>query len=234
MDVLESFSKIEVESPTDKIIRQIKDLISSGQLNPGDKLPSERRMCDRLGVGRTNLRDAIKKLEFYGILRTYPQSGTVVAGLGIPALEGLISDMLQLEDSDFKSLVHTRLILEKNIAMLAAQNRTEQDLIEIDKALKAHERKVELNLDADDEDLLFHLKIAEASKNSVLKSLMLIITPEILIFFKQQDVCSNFDIKERVKEHESLLQFIRDKDSEGAGQMLTKHLKNLIDFVDNR
>lgn len=234
MDLLESFSKIELESPTDKIIRQLKNLISSGQLNPGDKLPSERKMCERLGVGRTNLRDAIKKLEFYGILKTYPQSGTIVAGLGIPALEGLISDMLSLEDSDFKSLAHTRLILEKNAAMLAAQNRTEQDLVEIEKALEAHKSKLMRERDAVDEDLLFHLKIAEASKNSVLKSLMLIITPEILTYFKQHDVCSDARAKGRAKEHESLLQFIRDKDSEGAGQMLTEHLKDLIDFVDSR
>ena len=233
MDILESFSKIEFETPTDKIIRQIKDLISSGQLKPGDKLPSERKMCEKLGVGRTNLRDAIKKLEFYGILRTYPQSGTVVAGLGISALEGLIADMLNLEESDFKSLAHTRLILERNAVMLAAQNRTEQDLIEIEKALLAYKKKLKINNEAVDEDLLFHLKIAEASKNSVLKSLMLIIIPEIMIYFKQQNVCSDAKAKGRLREHELLLQFIRDKDPEGASQMLTEHLKDLIDFVDN-
>ena len=52
MELLKNFSQIEIESPADKIIRQIKDLISSGQLKPGDKLPSERLMCERLGVRR--------------------------------------------------------------------------------------------------------------------------------------------------------------------------------------
>lgn len=233
MDLLENFSRIEIESPTDKIIRQIKNLISSGQLKPGDRLPSERKMCDKLGVGRTNLRDAIKKLEFYGILRTYPQSGTVVAGLGLPALEGLISDMLSLEESDFRSLVHTRLILEKNAAMLAAKNRTEQDILEMEKALEAHRIKLEQDNIAVDEDLLFHLKIAEASKNSVLKSLMLIITPEILYNFKKHDVCSDARAKGIVAEHESLVQFIRDRDGEGAGKMLAKHLQDIVNYVDD-
>jgi len=54
-----------------------------------------------------DFRDALQKLEFYGILRTLPQSGTVVAGMGIAALEGLITDVLQLEESDFHSLVET-------------------------------------------------------------------------------------------------------------------------------
>ena len=78
-DVLSNFTEIEVEKPVDKIIRQIRELISSGQLRPGDKLPSERQLSERFGLGRTNVRDAIHKLEFYGILKTLPQSGTFVA-----------------------------------------------------------------------------------------------------------------------------------------------------------
>ena len=120
-NILDNFSQIVVESPVDKIIRQIRDLITSGQLNPGDRLPSERKLCDRLGVGRTQLRDALRKLEFYGILKTHPQSGTIVAGMGIPALEGLITDMLGLQGNDFKSLVETRVILERNIAPISSR-----------------------------------------------------------------------------------------------------------------
>ena len=86
--MLENFSEITVETPVDKIIRQIRSLITSGQLNSGDKLPPERKLAERLGVSRTHVRDAIRKLEFYGILKTLPQSGTVVAGIGITALEG--------------------------------------------------------------------------------------------------------------------------------------------------
>ena len=147
IDVLDNFQEITIESPVDKIIRQVRELITSGQLNPGDKLPPERRLAERLGVGRSNVRDAIKKLEFYGILKTLPQSGTVVAGMGLPALEGLITDMLSLHNNDFKSLVETRVILETNLAQLAAQNRTDKDLIEIENALNTHRKKIELNED---------------------------------------------------------------------------------------
>ena len=142
MEILNNFSQIVVETPVDKIIRQIRDLITSGQLKAGDRLPPERKLCDKLGVGRTHLRDALRKLEFYGILKTLPQSGTVVAGMGIPALEGLITDMLGLRGNDFKSLVETRVILETNSAQLAAENRSERDLIEIENALIAHRDKL--------------------------------------------------------------------------------------------
>ncbi|MEM0992793.1 MAG: GntR family transcriptional regulator, partial [Bacteroidota bacterium] len=108
MDVLSNFQEITIETPVDKIIRQIRALITSGQLNAGDRLPPERKLAERLGVGRTSVRDAIRKLEFYGILKTLPQSGTIVAGMGITALEGLITDVLKIENSDFASLVETR------------------------------------------------------------------------------------------------------------------------------
>ncbi|MFY0688383.1 MAG: FadR family transcriptional regulator [Cyclobacteriaceae bacterium] len=232
MELLNNFSQIEIESPSDKIIRQIKDLISSGQLKPGDKLPSERLMCERLGVGRTHLRDALKKLEFYGILKTLPQSGSVVAGLGLPALEGLITDMLSLHGNDFKSLVETRVILEMNAAMLAANNRTETDLIELEHALVAHKEKVSRNESTVEEDLLFHLKIAEASKNSVLKSLMLIITPDIITYFKTHDVCGEGRSEIALEQHDMLLKCIKEGDSASAGLLIKEHLSDIVDYVN--
>ncbi|MEM7551741.1 MAG: FadR/GntR family transcriptional regulator [Bacteroidota bacterium] len=231
MDILSNFSEIVVESPVDKIIRQIRDLITSGQLNPGDRLPSERKLCDKLGVGRTHLRDALKKLEFYGILKTLPQSGTVVAGMGLPALEGLITDMLGLQGNDFKSLVETRIILETKIAQLAAEKRTDADLLEIENALNAHRTKIIESQDAVEEDLLFHLKIADASKNSVLKSLMLIITPEIMQYFKKYDVCGEGKAELAVEYHEKILQSIIDKDEDMAGSLIKDHLKDIGDYV---
>lgn len=231
MEILNNFSQIVVESPVDKIIRQIRDLITSGQLKAGDRLPSERKLSEKLGVGRTHLREALQKLEFYGILKTRPQSGTVVAGMGIPALEGLITDMLGLQGRDFKSLVETRVILETNIAQLAAENRSDSDIIEIENALNAHRIKIERNEDAVEEDLLFHLKVAEASKNSVLNSLMLIITPDIMQYFKKHNVCGEVKTELVIDQHEHLLQSIVERNSDQAGEVIREHLRDISEYV---
>lgn len=231
MKVLNNFSQIVVESPVDQIIRQIRDLISVGQLNPGDRLPSERKLSERLGVSRTHLREALRKLEFYGILRTMPQSGTLVAGLGLPALQGLITDMLGLQSNDFRSLVETRVILEMNIAQLAAEHRTDRDIIDMENALNAHRQKIDADEDAVDEDFLFHLKIADAGKNSVLKSLMLIITPDIMQYFKTHDVCGDGRSDLAVEQHELLLQHIIDRNPDKAGAALREHLDMISQYV---
>ena len=229
-DVLSNFQEISIETPTDKIIRQIRELITTGQLKPGDKLPPERKLAERLGVGRSNVRDAIKKLEFYGILKTLPQNGTIVAGMGITALEGLITDMLKIENSDFASLVETRVLLETESTKLAALRRTDQDIQDIRAALEAYANKVKLDQQAVEEDLMFHIKIAEASKNSVLKSLMLIITPDIINNFIQLDVCKDGRFYDALVEHEVILKHIIAQEPDKAAAAMKKHLRAVFEY----
>ena len=229
-DFIKNFQEIEIETPAEKIIRQIHSLITSGQLKPGDRLPPERKLAEKLGVGRTSVRDAIRKLEFYGILKTLPQSGTVVAGTGIAALEGVITDVLKMENSDFAALVETRVLLETHAAMLAAQRRTPDDIVAIQLALDAYARKVENGEQGVEEDLTFHLKIAEASKNSVLKSLMLIITPDIVNSFINLEVCKDGRFILALEEHRKILSHIINEDSDKAAQAMQDHLKDVVAY----
>ena len=230
MDLLNNFREIVIEKPGDKIIKQIKELISSGQLKPGDKLPSERMLSERFGVGRTYVRDAIRKLEFYGILKTLPQSGTVVAGFGIAALEGLISDVLELEGNDFHALVESRVLLEVNSARFAAMRRSNQDIVSIANALTDYENAVSAGKDTVECDLLFHLKIAEASKNPVLKSLMLIVTPDILTYFKENNVCGGERPVSALDEHYQILDFIEKRSPDEAADAMRHHLSDILNF----
>lgn len=224
------FQEIVIETPADKIIKQIKSLITSGQLKSGDRLPSERKLSDKLGVSRTHIREALQKLEFYGILKTLPQSGTVVAGMGITALEGLISDVLKIENNDFASLVETRVLLEIESAKLAAQRRTDDDIKNIQFALNAYEEQVNDGGKAIEEDLMFHLKIAEASKNSVLNSLMLIITPDIIKNFQVYNVCEGGRLFRSLEEHKIILQHIINQNAEEAAAMMKVHLQEVLEF----
>lgn len=228
--VLDNFEEIVYAKPSDIIINQIKNLITSGQLKPGEKLPSERKLSEKLSVSRSAVRDAIQKLEFYGILKTLPQSGTTVAGMGVTALQGLISDILKVDGSDFKSLVETRIILEINSAQLAAERRTDDDIERIQDALDNYHRKYLLGQSNVEEDLRFHLEIAEASKNMVLKSMMMVITPDIISSYIKFDVCGD-DVKiERFREHQAILDSIIKKDPERARISMEKHLKDIKAF----
>lgn len=231
--MLENLNKITIENPVDLIISQIRELISSGAVKPGEKLPPERKLAEHLGVSRGQIREAINKLQFYGIVKVQPQSGTTVTGIGIAALEGLITDILKIEKSDFKSLVDTRILLEKEAARLAALNRTKDDLAQLSSALKDYEKKLSETNEAVEEDLLFHIKIAESSKNNVLKSLMMIITPDIVKNFIQFKVCSASNNNRMISEHKEILEMIKMQDAEGAVRAMENHLSEIKSFGKN-
>jgi len=228
--MLENLNRIELENPVDLIISQIRELISSGKINPGEKLPPERKLAEHLGVSRSQVREAISKLEVYGIVKVQPQSGTTVSGIGIVALEGLLTDILRIDRADFKSLVDTRVLLEKEAARLAAIHRSEENLVQMSIALDQYEKELSQNSVAIEQDLMFHLKIAEASSNSVLRSLMMIITPDILKSFTNLKVCNEANNKKTIDEHRMIVEMISERNPEEAMRVMELHLDDVIQF----
>lgn len=224
---------IENEDAARAIIGQIRDIINLKNLEPGDKLPSERMLSERFEVTRSSVREAIQKLEFYGILKSIPQSGTFVANIGVIALNGMIDDILKLEDPDFKSLVETRILLELKTARLAAQRRTDADLKKMRQALDAYTEKVINGEDAVQEDLLFHLAIAKASGNSTMNNFMLIITPEIITNFEKYHVCDSGMSQSAIEEHEKIYLAIEQQNPQEAKAMMKKHFKALYQYCYN-
>lgn len=225
--------KTENQTIQDSIIDKIRDLINLKNLEPGDKLPSERMLSERFGVSRGNIREAIQKMEFYGILNSIPQSGTFVANIGVVAMNGMIDDILSLEEPDFKSLVETRILLELKTARLAALRRTEEDLVRIKDALDAYSEKVLRGEDAVQEDLLFHLAIAKASGNSTMNTFMLIITPEIITNFEKYHVCDDGLAHKGIKEHTDIYNAIVDQNPKKAKEKMKVHFKILYQYCYN-
>ncbi len=230
--ILDKIKPVSVQKPSEIVMRQIKDIISSGELSPGDKLPPERILAERFKVGRSHIREAIKKLEFYGIVNTLPQSGTVVANLGINLINGLIANVLQLDKDDFKSLLETRSILEIEAARLAAQRIDEAGLEKLNDAHEIYKQKIQQGESGLEEDLLFHLQIAEISGNSVLRSILSLITPEVVNLSKKTDTCKSERPKDALIEHNTVFKAIKSGDPEKTAQTMKEHMQNTIKMID--
>ena len=228
---LDYFQEIEIKKPADVIIHQIRSLISSGKLKPGDQLPSERVLTERFGVGRGHIREALKKLEFYGILKTLPQKGTIVASLGVKALEGLIANILDMEPRDFISLMEVRTVLEVQACRLSAQRADEQRIQEIVQTQEDFRQQVESGNSGLEEDHLFHLKIAECSQNSVLQSLIGLITPDIIALSRRDEPESR--IQPTLEEHRQILQAIVNHDPDAAAGAMQLHMKRATERRQN-
>jgi len=230
LDVIPKTDNLNIQKD---IISKIGELINFKNLEPGDKLPSERMLSEKFEVSRSTVREAIQKLEFYGLLKSIPQSGTFVANIGVIAMNGMIEDILRLEDPDFKSLVETRILLELKTVRLAALRRTEEDLSEMLKTLEAYKSKVINGEDAVQEDLLFHLAIAKASGNSTMNTFMLMITPEIITNFEKYHVCDTGLSQRGINEHQAIFDAIKDQNSQLAKEKMKEHFKVLYQYCYN-
>lgn len=230
---IDILTKADAKNVQKTIIAKIGDLINLKNLEPGDKLPSERMLSEKFNVSRSNVREAIQKLEFYGLLNSIPQSGTFVANIGVIAMNGMIEDILRLEDPDFKSLVETRILLELKTVRLAALRRSNEDLQTIKNALEAYTKKVLDGEDAVQEDLLFHLAISKASGNSTMNTFMLIITPEIITNFEKYHVCDKGLAQRSIKEHKEIFDAIKRQKPQLAKAKMKEHFSALYQYCYN-
>jgi GntR family transcriptional regulator, transcriptional repressor for pyruvate dehydrogenase complex len=224
--IAEQLRKIEVRPPSHLIIEQLRDLIGGGALKPGQRLPSERIMAERFEVSRGIVREALRHLEFYGVLRTLPQSGTVLENLGATTLVLLIDNILDMPANDFETLSEARLMIETHAARLAAERATSKQVAEI---RQVHERiaaAAENGQRALEENMLLHLRIAGASGNAVIRSFVSQIEPEITRLSIQYDAYRDGRIPEVVAEHEVIVKAIENKDPQAAADAMARHLEN--------
>ncbi|MCI0522356.1 MAG: FadR family transcriptional regulator [Bacteroidales bacterium] len=233
MDLLEKPGLIKADNTVDSIIRHIRNSIVIGRIKPGDRLPSERQLCEQFGVGRTTIRAAIKKLEVFGILKTNPQSGSVVLGIDLAAMEGLLTNVIRLENNEFSQLVETRVLMETYACRQAALRRKTSDIDELEQALDRYRGVVENNKTGVHEDFSFHLKIAEASQNQVIRSLLLIIIPDIIKIYRELNVCGAGRFRKSLDEHVVILECIVRQRAEDAEAAMRMHLKDVMEFSRN-
>ncbi|PPK94437.1 MULTISPECIES: FadR/GntR family transcriptional regulator [Nonlabens] len=214
-----------------EVMNKIKALIEKHQLEVGDKLPSERKLSEKLSVSRNQIRAAIQKLEFYGIIKTMPQSGSVITGIGMPSINSMMTDILDLELPDFRSLVETRVIIETQAIKLAAVRRSEESLKELEEAQLDFQEKILNGEPSVIEDLKFHLAIVKCSENTVIYGLMKIIVPGIIGHFNKEHICDRSEAVKLNKEHNAILKGIKDKNPEEALKAMEIHFTALREYI---
>lgn len=153
------------------IIDRFKALIDSGEISPGDKLPTERELAGMLNVSRPSLREALRSLSLLGILENTPGRGTFLKSSPSqwPIAPFII---ISLESGNLLNILEARHELEISVAGLAAERRNKSDLNQMKKALNQMEssiNNIEVYMNS---ELLFHKAITKASKNPVIIDFM--------------------------------------------------------------
>jgi len=206
-------------------------MIHDGVLKPGDRLPSEKRIEERVGIGRGHVTRALRRLETYGILRTVPQSGTYVAAIGIDALESLATNILKLNDQNLEDLMDVKFVLEQYAATSAVKTVTDEQIEELEAVSQTIAEKINDGQVSFDEDMVFHLKIADMVQNPVLRSLLTLLSSQAITLFKDlEEKLGREKLFERlhdaVVEHEEIVSALRDRNSKKLVEVISKHYES--------
>jgi GntR family transcriptional repressor for pyruvate dehydrogenase complex len=206
------------------IAKQIIDLIASGALKPGQRLLSERELCELFGASRTSLREALRCLSIVGVLNARVGECTSVAEDGEKFLQTIIEWRLITEKHDIENLMEVRIALEGVSAANTASHGTEGD---IDKIRKLLEKMKASTKDADQFtvlDLEFHLALADASGNSLLSDLISLIRSQLARTLSKVLKLPNA-MPLSLKEHIAVFRAIERHEARAAHEAMTAHLK---------
>ena len=160
--------KIERKRLADQIIERLAQMIAVGDLQPGEKLPSEPELMKKFGVGRSSVREAVGALSLIGLVTVRPGHGTHVTESTEESYSKPIGLMLNAGKGKIRELIQARIELEHAIVRLAAENATAEDIAEIKRYHYMLKPPLGVGRKAIRADLAFHIAIAKASHNSVL------------------------------------------------------------------
>lgn len=210
---------IEQTRASDSARRLVLGLIFSGEIGPGERLPSERDLAAQLGISRITLREALKSLEVSGYLVTKvgARGGTRVGDLR--ALERCFDEWIRAQGDRLRHLLEFHSIIEAAVASLAAVRRTDADLERLEAA--------RIPEDAPREDVVrchhdFHAVLAQAAGNPFLTEAMVATRREI--FVPLDRLIDRHQISILRQNHERVLEAVRDRDPERAAAEMRRHL----------
>lgn len=215
----------------ESVIEQIMDLVKRSELKPGDKLPPERELAEKLSISRGSLREAFRVLESKGLIKSKPGGGRYIREIRKNGHNSTENIILSLEKSSILELLEAREMFEVKIAKIAAQRATPEDikLIEmvLNKMNQKEEHKDEKKTESDTE---FHLAIASTSHNFVFVNIIKLHL-DLLKETRRKTWQMPGRREKQYQEHQAILQAIKEHNSKKAGEAMLTHLKNVEEVV---
>ena len=199
------------------------DLISSGDYGAGDRLPPERVLVEQLGVSRTVVREALNLLEARGLIRIEHGRGAVVSANGAYALHKNLSFLLRTESGTLWELMEMRKALEVEVAGLAAERATAEDIATMRAKLDRMREKIDAPEGYVDADVEFHDLLARSARNRVFLMMMEPIV-DLLLASRRLTGSKEANAKRALRAHEAILKKVEAKDVEGARIEMRKHM----------
>jgi GntR family transcriptional regulator, transcriptional repressor for pyruvate dehydrogenase complex len=222
---------------SEQIAEQIQRNIIEGKLKQGDRLAPERELAEQLGVSRTVIREATKVLQERGLVKVITGSGTYATRIEPAVVSQSIGLFVQGYKHSFRDLLEIRRMLEVEVAGMAAERATNEDIHLLTACLdemkavlpeiRTTTEKMEKFVEA---DLRFHQYLGKASNNSLLPILLLPIT-DLLLEFRRKASSFPGAPERAISYHQTVLECVCSRDSQRCREAMRNHLSSTEEFL---
>ena len=211
---------------TADICRKMVSHLIRGDWRSGERIPAERELCQKLGVGRASLREALKALEIMGMIETRLGDGTYVCKRSDFFSRPLLWAIASSSEAEANELVEARRLIEVELAGLAAERATAENVQQLGKYLDRMENCIGSPLEFVQSDIAFHLAIGQSAHNSILMNALHLIRNLL-----QQWISSSLSIEgvseKALEQHKQIFLAIAKKNSSAARSAMEHHLNDM-------
>jgi GntR family transcriptional repressor for pyruvate dehydrogenase complex len=211
---------------SEAIVEQIRGLIRSEQLRPGDRLPSERDLGERTGVSRVTIREALRVLEASGLveIRVGARGGAFVTSPSSSKIGTGLADLISLSPLTAAEVTEARQVFELGIIPIVVQRATDDDIAELRAMVAAHRAALKKGEYAMSMSAAFHVRVAACTHNAAIEALVHSFHGPMLMSLREAQVAAPLMGHRGTNEHRDFVEAIAHRDVQRAHEIMRAHL----------
>lgn len=220
------FRTVSASRMSEAIVEQVRSLIRSEQLRPGDRLPSERDLVERLGVSRVTVREALRVLEAGGLLeiRVGAHGGAFVSSPSSSRIGSGLADLVSLSPLTAGEVTEARQVVELGLIPIAVERATDYDIAALRDLVAEHQAAVKNGEYTMKMSAEFHVRVAACTHNGAIEMLVHTFHGPLLMSLREAQVAAPLMGRRGADEHRDIVEALADRDADRAIGIMTDHL----------
>lgn len=220
------FTAINLSRASQAIVEQIRGLMREGKLRPGDRLPSERDLCQQFGVSRVTVREALRILETGGLvaIRVGARGGAFVTSPTSRQVGTGLADLVSLSTITAAEVTEARLVFEMGIVPLIVAGATGEDIAQLRELTKRHAQLVRAGTYTMEHSADFHTRIAGCTHNAAIEMLVHTFHGPLLMSLLEAEAAGPLFGRKGVAEHAEFVEAVAARDVELAETIMRTHI----------
>lgn len=227
------FTAVSLNRVSQAIVEQVKMLLRQGRLKPGDRLPSERELCERFGVSRVTVREALRVLEAGGLIeiRVGARGGAFITSPTSEQIGAGLADLLSLSPLTSANVTEARQVFELGIVPLVVERATDEDIAALRQLVATHHAALKADRYTMEMSAELHIRIAACTHNPAIEMLVQSFHGPLLMSLLEAQVVAPLMGHHGSTEHEQFIDAIADRDTDRAREIMRIHLQRTADRV---